>query len=60
MTSFNETAVISYVTTITKEYREKMEQVNPGEIEHEVLLGKIEAFNEFLEHFGYNSVDFKI
>ncbi|MCM3619041.1 hypothetical protein M3936_15740 [Sutcliffiella horikoshii] len=56
MTSFNESAIISYVESRIKEYCDEMEKVTSGSLEHDILLGKIEGFNEFLEHFGYDSV----
>ncbi|ART77796.1 hypothetical protein ACQCU1_20180 [Sutcliffiella horikoshii] len=56
MTSFNETAIISYVESRIKEYCKEMEATNQGDLEHDIILGKIEAYNEFLEQFGYDRV----
>ena len=56
MTSFNETAIISYVKSRIEEYCKETEATTPGELEHDILLGKIEAYNEFLEQFGYDRV----
>lgn len=56
MTSFNETAIISYVESRIKEYCKEIETTIPGERQHEITLGKIEAYNEFLEQFGYDRV----
>ncbi|MGD6777825.1 MULTISPECIES: hypothetical protein [Bacillaceae] len=56
MTSFNETAIISYVESRIKEYCKEMEATNPGDLDHDIILGKIEAYNEFLEQFGYDRV----
>ncbi|NMH71787.1 hypothetical protein FZC76_16620 [Sutcliffiella horikoshii] len=56
MTSFNETAIISYVKSRIEEYCKEMETTTPGEIQHDIILGKIEAYNEFLEQFGYDRV----
>jgi hypothetical protein len=43
MTSFNETAIISYVESKIKDVRNEMDSTAPGEIEHDIILGKIEA-----------------
>lgn len=56
MTSFNETAIISYVESRIEEYCKEMEATTPGGPEHDIILGKIEAYNEFLEQFGYDRV----
>ncbi|MBM7622400.1 hypothetical protein JOC95_004317 [Bacillus tianshenii] len=56
MTSFNETAIISYVESRIKDYKMEMEAATPGELQHDIIVGKIEAFNEFLEHFGYERI----
>ncbi|WP_339147534.1 MULTISPECIES: hypothetical protein [unclassified Sutcliffiella] len=56
MTSFNETAIISYVESRIREYCKEMEQTSPGSLDHDIILGKMEAFNEFLEQFGYDRV----
>ncbi|MGD6832658.1 hypothetical protein ACQCT5_10870 [Sutcliffiella halmapala] len=59
MTSFNETAIISYVESRIKDYRKEMDSTAPGELQHDIILGKMEAFNEFLEHFGYERMQLK-
>lgn len=56
MTSFNETAIISYVESRIQEYCKEMGITAQGSVEHDIVLGKIEAFNEFLEQFGYDRV----
>ncbi|QFT90369.1 hypothetical protein FIU87_17145 [Bacillus sp. THAF10] len=56
MTSFNETAIISYVESRIKEYYKEKEGLTPGESDYLVMEGKIEAYNEFLEQFGYSKL----
>ncbi|MCM3597107.1 hypothetical protein M4D55_15140 [Metabacillus idriensis] len=58
MNTFNESAIASYVKTRAEENC-KLLQNNMNELEKGKILGRMEAYNEFLERFGYEKVECK-
>ncbi|KEZ50927.1 hypothetical protein AZ46_0209890 [Metabacillus indicus LMG 22858] len=58
MNTFNESAIASYVKTRAEENC-KLLQENMEELERGKILGRMEAYNEFLERFGFDKVECK-
>lgn len=58
MNTFNESAIASYVKSRAEENC-KLLQENMEELERGKILGRMEAYNEFLERFGFDKVECK-
>jgi hypothetical protein len=57
MNTFNESAIASYVKTRAEENCKLMVNDEMNELEKGKILGRMEAYNEFLERFGFDKVE---
>jgi hypothetical protein len=57
MNTFNESAIGSYVKTRAEENCKLMVNDEMNELEKGKILGRMEAYNEFLERFGFDKVE---
>ncbi|WP_273126423.1 hypothetical protein ACNRWW_04185 [Metabacillus sp. HB246100] len=53
--TFNETSIASYLRTMIKENCQRLNEENVDEKLTAKIEGKIEAYNEFLERFGFEA-----
>lgn len=59
MNTFNESAIASYVKTRAEENCKLLKDDEMNELEKGKILGRMEAYNEFLERFGFDKVECK-
>lgn len=57
MNTFNESAIASYVKTRAEENCKLLMDDEMNELEKGKILGRMEAYNEFLERFGFDKVE---
>lgn len=59
MNTFNESAIASYITSMAEKNCEKLNEESLSDMETGKLLGKLEAYNDFLDRFGFERVECK-
>ncbi|RLQ93204.1 hypothetical protein [Falsibacillus albus] len=58
-TTFSETYVASYLKTKMNDYEKKMEKEDLSEDDKMLIKGKMEAYQEFLDHFELDRYELK-
>ncbi|MCD7036079.1 hypothetical protein LRR81_17700 [Metabacillus sp. GX 13764] len=57
MNTFNESAIASYITSMAEKNCKQLDDQSLSDLDKGKLLGKMEAYNDFLDRFGFERVE---